>query len=71
MDQPTLKLEAPWQEVKEKMKENDVTLTDEELDYKPGQEDELLERLSKKLGKSKEAVRGYIESISANKGKAS
>ncbi len=71
MDTKTLKLEAPWDEVKEKLKENDITLTDEDLDYEPGRDSELLERLSKKLGKSPDALRAYIESISANKGKAS
>jgi len=71
MDPKSLKLDAPWEEVKERMKENDFTLTDEDLDYEPGHEDELLEHLAKKMGKSKEAVKGYIESISANRGKAS
>jgi uncharacterized protein YjbJ (UPF0337 family) len=71
MDTTTLKLEAPWEEVKEKLKENDITLTDEDLDYEPGHEKELLGHLSKKLGKSPAAVKAYIESISANRGKAS
>jgi hypothetical protein len=67
----TLKLEAPWSKVKEKLKENDITLTDEDLEYKPGQEDELLEHLAQKMKKDKQAVKIYIESISANHHKAS
>jgi uncharacterized protein YjbJ (UPF0337 family) len=61
-----LKLQAPWEQVKERLKENDVHLSDEDLDYIPGQEDKLLERLQGKLGKNKEEIRAYIESISAN-----
>ncbi|MGN6440062.1 MAG: CsbD family protein [Agriterribacter sp.] len=66
----TLKIEAPWQEVKEKLKENDHTLTDEDLVYEKGKEDELLERLGRKLKRSKEEVRMLIESISGNSAKA-
>ena len=49
----SLNLQAPWEEVKEKLKEADVELTDQDLEYTPGKEDELLTRLQKKLGKSK------------------
>ena len=62
-----LKLQAPWEQVKERLKENDVRLSDEDLDYRPGEEDQFLERLRGKLGKSKEEVKAYVESISANK----
>jgi hypothetical protein len=66
-----LKIEAPWAEVKEKMKEIDHTLSDEDLEYEPGQEDLLLERLSKKLDKPADEVKSWIESVSFNTGKAS
>ena len=66
-----LNLEAPWHEVKEKLKEVEYSLTDEDLEYIPGQENALLERLSKKMGRDEEQVKKWIESISANKGKAS
>ncbi len=66
-DQPVkLKLEAPWEEVKERLKDNDITLTDEDLEYTPGKEEELLIRLEKKTNKSREQVIAYIESISSN-----
>ena len=71
MEQIKLQLEAPWDEVKELLKENIITLTDDDLKYTPGQENELLDHLSKKLNKDKEAVKAYIESVSYNKGKAS
>jgi uncharacterized protein YjbJ (UPF0337 family) len=62
----SLNLQAPWNEVKERIKENDVNITDGDLQYSPGKEDELLERLSKKMNKPKQKVKEYIESISAN-----
>jgi uncharacterized protein YjbJ (UPF0337 family) len=65
-----LKLTAPWDEVKEKLKETNVNLTDEDLTYQPGQEDELLERLRQKINKPKDEIRKLIESVSVNKGKA-
>jgi len=65
------KLEAPWPEVKEKLKEINLSLSDEDLEYKPGEEKGLLERLSKKLGWDESRVKEWIESVSFNKGKAS
>lgn len=62
-----LKLEAPWEEVKEKLKDNDLRLTDADLEYEPGKEEELLARLEKIMNKSRGQVIAYIESISSNK----
>lgn len=64
------RLLSPWPQVKERLKENDLTLTDDDLEYEPGRESELLERLAKKTNKSTEDVRMYIESVSANEDKA-
>ena len=66
-----LKLEAPWEEVKEKLKEVHLDLTDADLIYEPGNEHELLERLSHKLHKDIFATKAWIESVSANKNIAS
>jgi uncharacterized protein YjbJ (UPF0337 family) len=66
-----LKLQQPWEMVKEDLKENNIYLTDEDLDYIPGQEDQLLERLEKKMQLSKERIKELIESISTNEGRAS
>jgi uncharacterized protein YjbJ (UPF0337 family) len=71
MNTNSLNLQKPWEQVKETLKEINVNLTDDDLAYQPGQEEELLARLEKKLGKNKEEVKGIIESASANKGKAS
>ena len=61
-----IKLEAPWEEVKERMKERNIDLTDADLEYVPGKEDELLSRLEKVLHKSRPEIIAYIESVSAN-----
>ena len=71
MDHVALKLEAPWAEVKERIKEVNYDLTDEDLEYKPGQEEELLSRLEEKLHKPKSEIRGWIESISHTESRAS
>ena len=67
----SLKLESPWDEVKERLKEVNTSLTDEDLVYQPGEERILLERLSRKMNRGEEDIRKWIESVSANKGKAS
>jgi hypothetical protein len=66
-----LKLQAPWEEVKERMKENNISLTDEDLQYEPGQEEALLARLEKKMKRSRQQIKELIESISANESRAS
>jgi hypothetical protein len=63
---PTLRLQAPWDAVKEKMKENDSSLTDRDLEYIPGKEEELIQRLEKIMNRSRDQIVAYIESISSN-----
>lgn len=68
--QEKLNLKSSWEQVKERLKENDISLTDEDLQYEPGKEDELFARLQKKTKKEPEDLRIYIESMSANASKA-
>ena len=70
MEDSRLKLQAPWDEVKEQIKEHNVELTDEDLQYEPGHEEELLSRLESKLGKPRSQIKALIESISYNRGMA-
>ncbi len=65
-----LNLKSSWEDVKEKLKENDVHLSDEDLEYEPGKEEVLFKRLQVKMKKSVPEIKAYIESISANKFKA-
>jgi hypothetical protein len=67
MNNPTVfRLQAPWEKVRERMKENDIHLTDEDLEYIPGKEEELIQRLEKIMNRSRDQVIAYIESISSN-----
>jgi len=66
-----LKLEASWDEVKERIKETHAELTDADLVYEPGREKELLTTLSKKLNRDIEDIKSWIESISFTRGIAS
>jgi uncharacterized protein YjbJ (UPF0337 family) len=66
MNSSKFKLNASWEIVKERMKENNINLTDEDLEYEPGKEDELLERLQTKIKRPKEDIKILIESISSN-----
>jgi uncharacterized protein YjbJ (UPF0337 family) len=66
MEDQFLHLKAPWDEVRERIKETNIDLTDEDLDLKPGKEQELLARLESRMHKSKEEIRHWIESISWN-----
>ena len=71
MKKTKLNLSTGWAEAKEKIKEANMQLTDEDLILIPGREQELLDSLSKKLNLTTDEVQAWIESVSANKGKAS
>jgi len=66
MDPIIINLQSSWDEVKERMKENDPRLTDSDLVYEPGHEEELLQHLERIMNKTRPEVIAYIESISAN-----
>ncbi|HMH33174.1 MAG TPA: hypothetical protein VK543_09110 [Puia sp.] len=63
-----LKLTRPWEEVTEKLKEVNVGLTDDDLRYIPGNEEELLTRLARKMKKTPADIKVWIESVSVNEG---
>ncbi len=52
-----------WNEQKGKLKQKYANLTDDDLMYAEGKEDELLGRLQKKLGKSKEEVEKIMSDL--------
>jgi uncharacterized protein YjbJ (UPF0337 family) len=58
-----LQIKGSWNEVKGKLKQKYAQLTDNDLTFADGKEDELLGRLQQKLGKSKEDLRKEIESL--------
>lgn len=58
-----LQFKGSWNEVKGKLKQQYANLTDDDLAFSEGKEDELLGRLQKRLGKSKDEVRRMIEAL--------
>ncbi|WP_298713926.1 MULTISPECIES: CsbD family protein [Chitinophaga] len=59
----SLQLKGAWNEIKGKLKQQYGDLTDDDLTYVEGKEDELLGRLQQKLGKSKEEVKKLIDDL--------
>ena len=66
-----LKLSAPWDQVKEKLKEANSELTDDDLNYQPGQEQDLLEKLARKMNREVPFIKAWIESVDFTDGIAS
>jgi uncharacterized protein YjbJ (UPF0337 family) len=58
-----LQIKGSWNEIKGKLKQQYGNLTDDDLAYAEGKDDELVGRLQKKLGKSAEEVQRMIEAF--------
>ncbi len=58
-----LLFKGTWNEVKGKLKQSYGQLTDDDLIFAEGKDDELIGRLQKKLGKSKEEIREMISTL--------
>jgi uncharacterized protein YjbJ (UPF0337 family) len=58
-----LEFKGGWNEVKGKLKQKYGQLTDDDLTFSQGKDDELLGRLEKKLGRTKEAIREEIAKL--------
>jgi uncharacterized protein YjbJ (UPF0337 family) len=58
-----LEIKGNWNEIKGKLKQKYGQLTDDDLTFAEGKEDELLGRLQKRLGHNKEDLRKTIESM--------
>ena len=56
-----LTIKGSWNEVKGKLMQKYAILTDDDLTFAEGKEEELLGRLQQRLGKSKDEVRREIE----------
>jgi uncharacterized protein YjbJ (UPF0337 family) len=59
------KIKGNWNELKGKLKQEYADLTDNDLLYVEGKEDELHGRLQKSLGKTKDEVNSIIERLSS------
>lgn len=58
-----LKLRGSWNELKGKIKQQYADLTDDDLKYEEGKDDELVGRLQKKTGKTKDQVIDWIQRL--------
>lgn len=58
-----LKIRGNWNELKGRLRQKYGDLTDDDLSYVEGKEDELLGKLQKKLGKTKDEVAGEIKKL--------
>lgn len=59
----TLTLRGNWNEMKGKLKQKYANLTDDDLLFEEGKEDELFGRLQQKTGETKEKIRDFIEKV--------
>jgi uncharacterized protein YjbJ (UPF0337 family) len=55
-----LELKGTWNEAKGKLKQKYADLTDDDLTFAEGKEDEMLGRLQQKTGRTKEELREEI-----------
>ena len=58
-----LQIKGSWNEAKGKLKQKYGQLTDDDLTFAEGKEDELLGRLQKRLGRTKDELRAEIEDM--------
>lgn len=63
MESWKLKLKGDWNQTKGKIKQAYGDLTDDDLKYDEGKDDELVGRLQKKIGKTKDEVIKWIENL--------
>ena len=62
-DMANWKLRGTWNEIKGKAKQQYADLTDNDLLYEEGKEDEMIGKLQKKLGKTREEVVDWLNSL--------
>jgi uncharacterized protein YjbJ (UPF0337 family) len=58
-----IQFKGSWNEIKGKLKQSYGNLTDDDLVFAEGKDDELLGRLQKKLGNTKDEIRQMIERL--------
>jgi uncharacterized protein YjbJ (UPF0337 family) len=58
-----LEFKGNWNEVKGRLRQKYGQLTDDDLAFAEGKDDELLGRLQQKLGKTKESLREEISKL--------
>lgn len=57
------KIKGNWNKMKGNLKQKWAELTDDDLMYEEGKEDELVGRIQKKTGETKESINDFIDSM--------
>ena len=63
MNEAEYKARGNWNELKGKMKQQYGDLTDDDLTYEEGRQDEWLGRLQQKTGRAKGELKKWIDSL--------
>ncbi|MCB0487213.1 MAG: CsbD family protein [Cyclobacteriaceae bacterium] len=58
-----LEFKGNWNELKGKLKQKYGQLTDDDLSFAEGKEEELIGRIQRKLGKTRDEIQREIESL--------
>jgi uncharacterized protein YjbJ (UPF0337 family) len=58
-----LDLKGNWNEIKGKLKQKYGQLTDDDLTFEEGKEDEVLGRIQQRTGEAKENIRDFISRL--------
>ena len=59
----TLQMKGNWNEMKGKLKQKYAQLTDDDLTFVEGKEDEMLGRMQQRLGRTKDDLRKEISEL--------
>ena len=63
MNEAEYKARGNWNELKGKIKQQNGDLTDDDLTYEEGRQDEWLGRLQQKTGRAKGELKKWIDSL--------
>ena len=58
-----LDLKGRWNEIKGKLKQKYAQLTDDDLTFVEGKDDEMMGRLQQRLGRTKEEIRNELSEL--------
>ena len=59
----TLELKGRWNEIKGKLKQKWALLTDDDLLFEEGKEEEVVGRIQQRTGEAKDTVRDFIAKL--------
>ena len=63
MESWKLKFNGTWNEVKGKIKQQYANLTEDDLKFEEGKDEEMLGKIQQKTGKAKQDIKDWIESL--------